>query len=156
MDRLALTTISASAQAEFARHADREQSRFSRRRSRPRRRPAVFHAALAVVAAGSGVDGRRASPPHGCSKRVAAAPWSRRGSFARCVRPARYELTSGISSATESPAQDRPANDSMLAEMTRTAATLRSGAKETVIISDSLSHRTMLASYRACEALRGN
>ena len=41
-------------------------------------------------------------------------------------------------------------------EMTRTAAILRRGAKETAIISDSLSHRTMPASYRACEALRGN
>jgi hypothetical protein len=30
-----------------------------RRRSRPRRRPAVFHAAMAVVAADSGVEGRQ-------------------------------------------------------------------------------------------------
>ncbi len=80
-------TISASAQAKSARHAGREQSHFWGRRCRPRRRPAVSHAALVAVAAGLAADAPRALPHRGCFKRVAAAPWSRRASFGKCVRP---------------------------------------------------------------------
>ena len=111
----------------------------------------MFRAAAARMAAGSGEGGRQALPRRGCCKRAAAAPWSRPASFGRCVRLARYEPISVISSVMASPAMDRPGNYSMLPEMTRMAAPLRSAAKATGIISGLSSRLMTLAS---CQSLR--
>ena len=60
------------------------------------------------AAARSGVAARRALPRRGSSTTAPAAPWSRRGSCARCVRRARCAPISDISSAMGSPAIGRP------------------------------------------------
>jgi len=79
---------------------------------------------------------------------------------ARVVRqmrsPGALRAHIGISSATASPATDRPASCSMLPEMTRTAGPLPSAAKGTGIISGSSSRQTMPESYRVCAALLGS
>ena len=61
-----------------------------------------------AVAAGLGAAAPRALPRRECSTTAPAAPWSRRASSGRCVRPARCVPISVIFSAMASPGMDRP------------------------------------------------
>ena len=84
----------------------------------------------AGAAAGLGAAAPRALPRRDSSTTAPAAPWSRRESCGRCVRRARCAPISGISSATGSPAMDRPENCSMRPETRRTAELSPNAAKD--------------------------
>ena len=76
------------------------QNRSWRRRSKPRRRPAVSRGSAGGAAARLGRAARRALPRRGSWAAAPAAPSSRRGSCARCARRARCAPISDILSAT--------------------------------------------------------